>query len=85
MFKSRPFADYATTNLVLVQVDFPRTKTQPEALKKANRALMQRFRVEGFPTLVVLNSAGKKVGEEVGYDGSGPQAIIAKLDGFKAK
>ena len=81
MYSSREFAEYAGKNLVLVQVDFPQRKKQSAALKKANEALQKKFGVTGFPTLVLLDSDGKKLGEEVGYPpGSGPKAVIAKLE-----
>jgi thioredoxin-related protein len=81
VFTSSQFADYARKNLVLVQVDFPTAKKrQPAALKKANAALKDRFKIEGFPTVILLDSKGKKLGQEVGYDGSGPKPFLAKLE-----
>src|SRR5437867_12918514 len=67
VFSQPEFADYAKKNLVLVEVDFPRTKQQSEALKKANQALQAKYKVEGYPTIIVLNGEGKKVGE-LGYE-----------------
>lgn len=85
MFSTKEFANYAKENLVLVEVDFPRRKTQPEALRKANQRLQEQYKVEGFPTLVILSSDGKKLGEEVGYGGGGAKAVIAKLDKYRKK
>jgi thioredoxin-related protein len=81
VYTTREFAEYAGKNLVLVQVDFPRNKKQSAALKKANQALQEKFKVDGFPTLGLLDSEGKKLGEKVGYDpGSGPKAVIGDLE-----
>src|ERR1044071_8393798 len=55
VLSSPEFSDYAKKNLVLVDVDFPRHTAQPAELKKANEALSQKFRVEAFPTVIVLN------------------------------
>ena len=85
VFDTQEFADYAKTNLVLVEVDFPRRKSQSAELKKANAALRDKFKVEGFPTLVVLNARGQKLWEQVGYMRGGPKAWIAKLDELKRK
>jgi len=85
LFDTQEFADYAKTNLVLVEVDFPRRKPQSPELKKANAALRDKFKVEGFPTLVVLNAQGQKVWEQVGYMRGGPKVWIAKLDELKRK
>jgi protein disulfide-isomerase len=65
-------------------VDFPRKKQQSKELKAANQALQERFRVRGYPTIIVLNSQGKQVGE-LGYMKGGPKAFIAELDKLKGK
>lgn len=80
---SKEFEGYAETNLVLVVVDFPRSATQTEELKKANKALAEKFNVEGFPTVIVLDSSGNQVSKDVGYDGQSPKDFIAKLDKLK--
>jgi protein disulfide-isomerase len=76
------FANYAGSKLVLVQLDFPRTKPQSDALKQANQELYQRFNVNGYPTYILLNSSGRELGRQVGYAPGGPSAFIAKLDGY---
>ena len=76
------FAGYAKSKLVLVKLDFPRHKKQDAALKQANQEIKKRFDVNGFPTFVLLNSAGRELGRQVGYLKGGPDAFIAKLDGF---
>jgi thioredoxin-related protein len=77
---SRPeFQDYATKNLVLMEVDFPRTKAQAENVQQQNMVLAQQYQIEGFPTIVVLNGEGKQVGA-LGYVPGGPEAFIAELE-----
>jgi protein disulfide-isomerase len=83
VFQTPEFAEYARKNLVLVELDFPNRKPQSAALKEANRKLQGQYKVEGFPTLVVLNGAGKEVGREVGYGGGGPRPLLAKLEKMK--
>jgi len=85
VFSTSEFADYAKKNLVLVTVDFPRNTPQPKELKKANEALQSKYRVDGFPTLVVLNSAGKEVDRQSGYDGSGIGPVTAMIDKHRTK
>ena len=77
------FQGYADKNVVLVEVDYPNKKEQSDDLKKANAALKDHYDVQGFPTLVVLDKNGKEIGRQVGYSEGGPQAFIAKLEGFK--
>ena len=76
------FTAYAKSKLVLVKLDYPRHKEQDAALKQANEQLSKRFGVNGFPTFVLLNSAGRELGRQVGYLKGGPDAFIAELDGF---
>src|SRR5512141_2794027 len=77
VFSKPEFAEYASKNLVLMEGDFSRAKKQSAELKKANAALQQKYKVEGYPTIIVLNSDGKKVGE-LGYEPGGPKAFIAE-------
>jgi thioredoxin-related protein len=82
VFSQPEFADYAKKNLVLVEVDFPRTKPQSEAQKKANAALQTKYSVAGYPTIVVLDANGKKLGE-LGYEPGGPKTFITELEKLK--
>jgi thioredoxin-related protein len=84
VFSQPEFAAYAEKNLVPVEVDFPRSKPQSAEVKKANQALQEKYKIEGYPTIIVLNSQGKQVGE-LGYTEGGPKAFIAKLEKLKNK
>jgi protein disulfide-isomerase len=84
-FSKPEFADYASKNLVLVQLDYPNKKPQSDDLKKANAALQVKYGIEGFPTLIALKPDGTVVWKQVGYLEGGPQALIAKLDDAKKK
>lgn len=82
VFSQPAFVEYAEKNLVAVEVDFPRKKPLSAAQKQANAALEQKYNVEGYPTIIVLNSDGKQVGE-LGYQPGGPKAFIAALEKLK--
>ena len=84
VFSTPDFAAYADTNLVLVEIDFPRQKQQTPDLKKANQQLEKQYKIQGYPTVIVLNSQGKKVGE-LGYQAGGPKPFIAELEKLKGK
>ena len=79
VFSQAEFKDYASKNLVLMEVDFPRRKEISATEKSQNEQLAQQHGIQGFPTIVVLNSDGKKVGE-LGYTPGGPAAFIAELE-----
>jgi protein disulfide-isomerase len=81
---SKPeFEAYAKTNLVLVEVDFPNQKPQSAELKKSNEALQEKFKVDGYPTIIVLNAEGKELYRNSGYSGVTVKAFIAELDKLK--
>lgn len=82
VFSTPEFAEYAKKNLVLVEVDFPNKKKQTTELKAANQALQQKYKVQGYPTIIVLDGEGKKVGQ-LGYMPGGPKAFTAALDKLK--
>jgi thioredoxin-related protein len=74
------FKDYANKNLVLVEIDFPRRKEQSVDLRKQNQELAEQYRIEGFPTIIVLSGSGRKVWRYDGYFPGGPDAFIAELE-----
>lgn len=84
VFSKPEFKDYASKNLVLLEVDFPRMggprwKAQSDAQRKQNEQLAAKYQIFGFPTIVVLNGEGKIVGE-LGYMEGGAQPFISELE-----
>jgi thioredoxin-related protein len=84
IFSQPQFKEYASKNLVLVEVDFPKTKSVAPATREQNERLLMRYQVQGFPTIIVLNSEGKMVAE-LGYMQGGPDAFIAVLEKLRNK
>lgn len=82
VFSQPEFAEYAKKNLVAVEVDFPNKKKLSAEQTKANDALAKKYNIQGYPTIIVLDSEGKKVGE-LGYMKGGPTAFIAELNKLK--
>ena len=78
VFSKPQFEQYAKENLVLMMADFPRMKPLNNDVRKQNYDLAERFQVEGFPTIVILNADGKQVGQ-LGYIPGGPEAFIGEL------
>jgi protein disulfide-isomerase len=75
-FSKPEFKKFAQESLVLVELDFPRGKTQSDELKKQNEELAEKFGVQGFPTLVLLHPQGKEATRNVGYLQGGPEVFI---------
>ena len=82
VFSKPEFAEYAKKNLILVEVDFPRKKKLSAEQTKANGALQQKYKIEGYPTIIVLDGEGKQV-DRLGYMPGGPKAFIAGLEKLK--
>lgn len=78
VFSQPGFQSYAKDNLVLMKVDFPRKVAQSAEVKKQNEELAQKYGIQGFPTIVVLNGEGKQVGE-LGYQPGGVDAFVKEL------
>jgi len=83
VLSSAEFVEYAKTNPVLVEVDFPTAKKQSDELKKANAALAEKFKVDGYPTIVLLDSNGKELHKHSGYSGEKTKEFIAKIEALK--
>lgn len=79
VFSQAEFLDYAAKHLVLLEVDFPRTKEQSPEQKEANEKLAEHFGIVGFPTIILLDGSGKKIGE-LGYMRGGPSAFIREIE-----
>ena len=69
------FKDYADKALVLVDADFPRKNPLPEAQLAHNEALAEKFGIQYFPTVIILNAEGKVLDQMVGFPDGG-------MDGF---
>lgn len=78
VFSQAVFRDYARQNLVLLLVDFPRFSSQSADLARNNRDLAERFRIQGFPTVLLLDADGREIAR-TGYQPGGPAAYVEHL------
>ena len=84
VFGAQEFKDYAAKKLVLVELDFPRTKTLPEEVKAQNKELSEKFGIKGYPTVIMLDGDGKELARWVGYGtGGSPAKMIANIEALK--
>ena len=65
VFAEEVWKAYAKDNVLLVTLDFPNDKSiVPEKYLERNEKLQEQFKVQGFPTYVVLDNDGKtKLGQ----------------------
>ncbi|NJM36382.1 MAG: thioredoxin family protein [Akkermansiaceae bacterium] len=57
VFTKKEFVSAASKDFILVELDFP---NGDEATKKKNEPMATKYKIEGFPTVILLNSAGKE-------------------------
>lgn len=85
VFSADAWEDYAEKNLVLVWIDFPRDKTLvPEKFVSRNRELAQKYKVQGYPTYVILSSSGKELGRLGASRSATPEEFIRSVEGVLA-
>ena len=72
------FKEYAAKKLVLLLVDFPRRKVQTKEQRAANNALAQKYGIEGFPTILILDANGTVLAK-TGYRRGGASAYVEHL------
>ena len=84
VFSQPEFVAYAKKNLVLVKLDFPRDKPQTAAVKKQNEKLAAKYKIKGYPTILVLDDQGVQLGT-LGYQKGGAKSWIASLEAVTKK
>jgi thiol:disulfide interchange protein len=57
VFSKKEFVEGASKDFILVELDFP--KGDPD-LKKRNEPLAKKYKIEGYPTVILLDSDGKE-------------------------
>jgi thioredoxin-related protein len=77
VFDMPEFAAWANKNVVLLELDYPMKKAQDAATKKQNESLAQKYKIQGYPTILFLTADGKVIGE-YGYDSGGPAVWTKK-------
>ena len=86
VFEKPEFKEWATKNVVLMEVDFPRRVPLSPELQSQNGQLQQFFQVQGYPTIWLVNATLKdgklnfeKLGQ-TGYVAGGPEAWLSSAN-----
>jgi thioredoxin-related protein len=82
VFSQKEFLQYAEKRLILVEVDYPKKKSLLEDVKQQNERMKSEFHIDklGFPTIALVDSAGKLLGTSTGYDDETAADIIARIE-----
>lgn len=78
VFSKADFLRLSKDNLKLVELDFPQQKTLSREVQQQNERLKSQFNVQGFPTIILVDSKGR---ERARWEGYNPDL----LDDLKAK
>jgi protein disulfide-isomerase len=79
VFLKKEFKDFAKDHLVLMEADFPDKKKLSAEVTAQNKKLDKEYKVEGYPTLYLLDAEGKKLTDDIGYRAGGAQAYVDHL------
>lgn len=72
------FKNYAKDNFILFVADFPMKSKPSEEIAKQNKKLAEKYNVEGFPTVLILDATGKVIAK-TGYRKGGPAGYVEHL------
>jgi len=78
VFSQAEFEKYATENLVLVKIDFPRSVPQSNETKYYNQTLAQKYGIQGFPTILIMDNAGNLLAK-TGYQPGGASNYVSYI------
>ncbi len=79
IFDTGIFAAWANDRFVLLECDFPRSRSLPPEVVRQNEELADRYQIRGFPTILVLDDQGRVLASS-GYQRGGAAAWIANLE-----
>lgn len=79
VFGTPEFSEWATKNVVLLEVDLPKKAVLADELKKQNEGLKRQFKVTATPTVLFLDGEGKQIGK-LGYEAGGVEKWLALAD-----
>lgn len=83
VYSQPEFARYSRQKFVLLKIDYPQHTFQPDALKTQNAALLDRYKVDGYPYVIVVDDKGKILTKLVGYQEGGPAHFIALMQPYE--
>ena len=85
IFDSSKFAEKTSTYFVFCMIDFPTRSYLSMEEERQNKTLQEKYQIEGFPTLILLDTKGMMI-SKMGYlpiqGGQYAEEMIAKLNDY---
>ena len=78
IFSKSFFINYANEHLILLEVDFPLGFVQEESLISQNNYLYDFYEIEGFPTVILIDSEGE-IFRDYGYGKDKAENYVNRL------
>jgi thiol-disulfide isomerase/thioredoxin len=79
VFDKESFKTDAPKQFVLVELDYPREKKLPKELKAQNDKLKDKYKIRGYPSVLLMDAEGEQVAAIVGYRAGGPEKYVESL------
>lgn len=81
VFSKPEFKTWASKNVILLELDFPRKFQLPQEIQLQNQSLQQAFKVRGYPTVHVFNLS-KNANGEFAIESLGQTGYKASVEEF---
>ena len=79
VFDTPQFKAWAAENVVLLELDYPKPNLQADWIKQQNHMLLKRYKIDSYPSVLILNPDGSVIGSQ-GYQRGGADRWIAVVN-----
>lgn len=77
VFSKKEFVAAAAKKFLLVEIDMPKGD---KAVAEKNQPLVEKYKIDGFPTVILLDSAGKEFGRFYASEHPKTEDFLKRLD-----
>lgn len=79
VFELAAFKEAAPKRFVLLELDYPQDESKvPPAIREQNAALQQKYAIQGYPTILLVDAEGRPFAR-TGYQKGGPEEYLKHL------
>lgn len=82
VFSTKEFVDAASKKFILVELDFP---NGDEKLKAKNEPYAEKYKIEGFPTIILFDAEGKEFSRFFASEYPTTEQFLKHLDSALSK
>ena len=80
VFDKSEFKKYAQNKLVMVKLDYPKKSKQSSKIKRQNKELKEKYKIAGYPNILLITRHGKAIGQIKGYRKGGVKNYIEHIE-----